>query len=210
MPGRSGRPILGLMAENGSQGFRSGDALFTFDPELRILSWNRAAAELTGVAAADAVGRRCWEILGGHDELAALVCHAGCSYARLARDGWPVPSHELTIRADGGKRTVSLSTIALRGADEPVFLHLMLPVAGVPPEEPATPAPVEDRGAPDLTPRQREVLRLLAEGRPAKLIARELGLAETTVRNHIRAVLLELGCHSQLAAVAKGRRLGII
>ena len=210
MPGRARRPILGPMAVNATQGFRSGDALFTFDPELRILSWNRAAEALTGVAAADAVGRRCWEILGGRDKLGALVCHAGCSYARLARDGFPVPGHEITIRAGGGRRQVSLSTIALRDAEDPILIHLMLPVAGPPPEEPEAPAPVEDRGAPDLTPRQREVLRLLAEGRQAKLIARELGLAETTVRNHIRAVLLELSCHSQLAAVAKGRRLGII
>ena len=210
MPERAPRPILGRMTVNGSQRLRSGDALFTFDPELRILSWNRAAEELTGVAAADAVGRRCWEILGGRDELGALVCHAGCSYARLARDGFPVPGHELTIRAGGSRRQVSLSTIALRDAEEPVLIHLMLPVTGPPPEEPRAPALVEDRGAPDLTPRQREVLRLLAEGRPAKLIARELGLAETTVRNHIRAVLLELSCHSQLAAVAKGRRLGIV
>lgn len=198
------------MAVNGSEGFRSGDALFSFDPELRILSWNRAAEELTGIPAAEAVGHRCWEILGGHDELGALVCHAGCSYARLARDGWPVASHELTIRADGGRRKISLSTIALRGAEEPVFLHLMLPATGAPPEEPEASVPLHDERVPDLTPRQREVLRLLAEGRPAKVIARELGLAETTVRNHIRAVLLELGCHSQLAAVAKGRRLGII
>ena len=195
---------------DGSEGFRSGDALFSFDPDLRILSWNRAAEELTGVPAAEAVGRRCWEILGGRDELGALVCHAGCSYARLARDGWPVPSHELTIRADGGRREVSLSTIALRGGEDPVFLHLMLPAQGASPGEPEAPAPLPEERVPDLTARQREVLRLLAEGRPAKLIARELGLAETTVRNHIRAVLLELGCHSQLAAVAKGRRLGII
>ena len=210
MPARARRSILKPMSANASEGFRSGDALFTFDPELRILSWNRAAEELTGIAAAEAVGRRCWEILGGHDEMGALVCHAGCSYARLARDGWPVPGHELTIRADDGRRKISLSTIALRGAQEPVFIHLMLPVAGAPPAEPEARASVEDERAPDLTPRQREVLRLLAEGRPAKVIARELGLAETTVRNHIRAVLLELGCHSQLAAVAKGRRLGII
>ena len=61
-----------------------------------------------------------------------------------------------------------------------------------------------------LSPRQQEVLVLLSEGVRAKEIAARLGLSEPTVRNHIRAVLLELSCHSQLAAVAKGRRLGII
>jgi DNA-binding NarL/FixJ family response regulator len=63
--------------------------------------------------------------------------------------------------------------------------------------------------APDsaLTPRQQEVLGLLADGAPAKVIAARLGLAEHTVRNHIRAILIALGSHSQLEAVAKARGL---
>jgi DNA-binding NarL/FixJ family response regulator len=58
----------------------------------------------------------------------------------------------------------------------------------------------------DLTPRQREVLRLLADGIPAKVIAQRLGIAQVTVRNHIQAILNELRCHSQLEAVAEARR----
>ena len=137
------------------------------------------------------------------------MCHAGCSYARLARDGWPVPCHDLTIRTESGRRRVAISTIALRGGERPLFAHVVLAGAEAPDEVP-TPPPSTDERAPDLTPRQREILRRLSEGQPAKVIARDLGLAETTVRNHIRAVLLELGCHSQLAAVAKGRRLRIL
>jgi PAS domain S-box-containing protein len=38
--------------------FRSGDALFVFDDERTIVSWNRAAEELTGISAAEAVGKR--------------------------------------------------------------------------------------------------------------------------------------------------------
>ena len=189
---------------------RSGDPLFTFDADLQVLSWNRAAEELTGVPADDAVGRRCWEVLGGRDEVGATVCHAGCSYARLAQEGWPVPCHDLAIRTAGGRRRVSLSTIALRGGERPLVAHVMVPGAELRAEEPPQAPPSDPERAHELTPRQREILRLLSEGRPAKVIARDLGLAETTVRNHIRAVLLELGCHSQLAAVAKGRRLGIL
>jgi DNA-binding CsgD family transcriptional regulator len=61
-----------------------------------------------------------------------------------------------------------------------------------------------------LTRRQREVLELLADGVPAKLVARRLGIAEVTVRNHIRAILTELRCHSQLEAVAEARRRGVL
>jgi DNA-binding NarL/FixJ family response regulator len=61
-----------------------------------------------------------------------------------------------------------------------------------------------------LSPRQRQVLTLLACGlRPAE-IARRLGLSLPTVRNHVAAVLRRLDSHSQLEAVAIARRRGLI
>ena len=54
------------------------------------------------------------------------------------------------------------------------------------------------------------MLLLLGEGVPARTIAVQLDLAESTVRNHIRSVLVKLGCHSQLEAVATGRRKGLL
>jgi DNA-binding NarL/FixJ family response regulator len=61
-----------------------------------------------------------------------------------------------------------------------------------------------------LTPRQQQVLGLLADGVPAKVIATRLGVTEATVRNHIRAILAALETHSQLEAIAKARRLQVI
>jgi PAS domain S-box-containing protein len=61
-----------------------------------------------------------------------------------------------------------------------------------------------------LTPRQSEVLALLAEGGSTSEIAATLGLAEETVRNHIRQLLRRLGVHSRLAAVAYARRHGLL
>ena len=61
-----------------------------------------------------------------------------------------------------------------------------------------------------LTPQQHRVLELLDEGLRVAEIARRLGISETTVRNHVRAILSRLGCHSQLEAVAAARRRGII
>ena len=63
---------------------------------------------------------------------------------------------------------------------------------------------------PRLTPRQLEILAFLATGTRVKEIARHLALSQTTVRNHIRALLLELGVHSQLEAVAKARALELV
>ena len=51
---------------------------------------------------------------------------------------------------------------------------------------------------------------LLGEGVSAREIGVRLDLAEATVRNHIRAILRKLGCHSQLEAVATAVRLGLL
>jgi PAS domain S-box-containing protein len=187
------------MTERSESAFRSGDALFTFDSELRIVSWNAGAEELTGVPADEAVGRSCWDVIGGHAEGGACVCHQGCSAARLAREGWPVPCQLLHIKAHGGKRSVELSTVAIDNGERRLFMHLMLPA------EPQSPSTRDS-----LTTRQTEVLELLADGLAAKAIATRLGVAETTIRSHIHAILVELGTHSQLEAIAKARRLHLV
>ena len=58
-----------------------------------------------------------------------------------------------------------------------------------------------------LTVREREVLRLLAQGIGRQEIARRLGLSANTVRTHLRHVMEKLGVTSQLAAAARGRAL---
>ncbi|HWJ30805.1 MAG TPA: LuxR C-terminal-related transcriptional regulator [Gaiellaceae bacterium] len=58
---------------------------------------------------------------------------------------------------------------------------------------------------PQLSPRQQQILALMARGVRVREIAAQLGLSETTVRNHVRGILKRLGCHSQLEAVARAR-----
>ncbi len=182
--------------------FRTGDALMTFGPDLKVRSWNAALERLTGIAEEDAVGRPCWEVIGGLDEAGGVICHAGCSQLRLARQGWPIPSRTLRVRTEHGRKLVSMATIvAALEESGPVCLHLFRN-GSLEPDRPAEET--------KLTPRQRQVLGLLADGVPAKTIAARLGIAEVTVRNHIRGILVELGCHSQLEAVAEGRRRGLL
>jgi len=61
-----------------------------------------------------------------------------------------------------------------------------------------------------LTPREREVLRLMAEGHPSRSIAAQLGISYTTVRTHIRSLGSKLAVHSKLEAIVKARELGLI
>lgn len=188
-------------------GLVSGAALFTFDGDKRIRSWNKAAEELTGLPAEDAVGRPCWDVLCAHDESGGVVCHAGCSVHRLLCEQWPVSPQTLEIKTASGPRRVKVPLVVL--PDRETFAALLLDAEDAPAR--ATEESVPELGPPPvLTPRQQTVLSMLADGKQARAIADELGLSEMTVRNHIRAILRGLGCRSQLSAVAKARQLGLV
>jgi DNA-binding NarL/FixJ family response regulator len=69
-----------------------------------------------------------------------------------------------------------------------------------------------DRRADDprLTPRERDVLRLLSTGRTNKEIGAELFLSPETVRTHVHKAVVRLGVRNRTEAVAKGLREGLI
>lgn len=52
----------------------------------------------------------------------------------------------------------------------------------------------------ELTPRETEILALLADGQSNKLIARNLGISDGTVKLHVKAILRKLGIHSRVEA----------
>lgn len=61
-----------------------------------------------------------------------------------------------------------------------------------------------------LTRREAEVLALMAEGLDLQRIARTLGITWNTARTYVKRILLKLDVHSQLQAVAKAGRLGML
>jgi len=61
-----------------------------------------------------------------------------------------------------------------------------------------------------LTRREKEVLRLMAEGTSSRDIADKLGISYTTVRTHIRSLGSKLGVHSKLEAIVKARELALV
>jgi len=63
---------------------------------------------------------------------------------------------------------------------------------------------------PQLTPRQLEVLALLAEGKSNKLIARQLDLSENTIRTHVGFILEQFNVVSRTEAVLVAQRLGLV
>ncbi|MGE4331220.1 response regulator [Diaphorobacter sp.] len=95
-----------------------------------------------------------------------------------------------------------LEAISLALAGLPCFPAASTPV-------PPTP-PGAGQGAPALTARQLDVLHLLCAGKPNKVIARDLGLSENTVRVHVAAIFVQLGVNSRSAALLAAQRLGLV
>jgi DNA-binding CsgD family transcriptional regulator len=111
---------------------------------------------------------------------------------------------DMTVLDRAGERlTLRISSAPLREAGEVIgVLAIGMPLA----QTATRTRSVLD----DLTPRQQEVLRLLAEGLETPEIARRLGVADETARNHIRALLRATGAHSRLEAVLLGFRHGVV
>src|SRR5262245_17476432 len=110
------------------------------------------------------------------------------------------PSTDATgvfVSTAGTRVAVEISAVPLMSGERVVGVFGLFD--GHADDKPTTPHP-------HLTPRQREVLRLLEQGRSTKQIAAELHLTTETVRSHIRRLFRALGVNSRLEAVAAARR----
>jgi len=120
------------------------------------------------------------KLLGTERQTDASVVVLGSEGERLQVDISSVPLH------DGGRIVGVFGIVAHREDSTPPGPH------------------------PHLTPRQNQVLHLLAAGRSTSQIAAELHLSVDTVRNHIRRMLKTLGVHSRIEALAVAHREGIL
>ncbi|HST45617.1 MAG TPA: response regulator transcription factor [Luteimonas sp.] len=97
----------------------------------------------------------------------------------------------------------------------PMLLAGVTAQGWVPPADaglPALPAPVDAQPSLDalrrlLTERQIDVMRLLSLGKPNKLIARDLGISEGTVKIHLAAIFRALDVRNRVEAVVASRRI---
>jgi PAS domain S-box-containing protein len=158
-----------------------------------IILWvNQAARVLAG----DAAGRHFTEVVA--------PAHRARAREQFLRklQGNDATDFELEITGAHGRRVLAdVSSVAVRNERRVVGVFGLL-----------RPLPVRERaeGAPLLTPRQTEVLKLLAAGASTSQIQETLQISRETVRNHIRHLLRALRAHSRLEAVAVARRSGLV
>jgi PAS domain S-box-containing protein len=130
--------------------------------------------------------------------------------ARLARESFTrkvlgtekSTEAEVVLVGPGGQRILAeVSSVPLRDGGR------IVGVFGVIPRRDDRPPPEPH---PQLTPRQNEVLHLIAAGHSTPQIADELNISLETTRNHVRRMLRALGAHSRVEALAVAHRDGIL
>ena len=126
----------------------------------------------------------------------------------VIREGQVVGAYE--VYQDIGPATALLAAAwgavtALVTATVWIVLRLLGPVATPVASGPASVAP---DGL--LTAREREVLRLLAQGLSNREIATNLAVGEETIRSHVKHILRKLEQRDRTAAVATAMRIGLL
>jgi PAS domain S-box-containing protein len=172
--------------------------MYVLDRKGRIVWLNAAASELLP----DAIGHKFTEYLPP-DQLH----RARRIFALRLLGQAPFEDHSTTIfTGRGDRREIEISSVPLRKH------HQIVGVFGVfhSTDDGGRPQATPSTAAPELTPRQHEVLQLLGEGLTTEQMAEALSVSPETVRNHVKGVLGELKVKSRLEAVLAGYRLGLL
>jgi PAS domain S-box-containing protein len=160
-----------------------------------VVAWlNPAAESIVG----DVRGHRFTDVVTAEDRPRAKE-----AFARKILGKEKVTDTEVElVGADGREVSVEVSSVPLKEGHQIVGVFGLLSRPPAPPKAPRPHA--------KLTPRQREVLGLLAHGSSTHQIAELLHLSKETVRNHVRGLLQALEVHSRVEAVAMARAEGLI
>jgi DNA-binding CsgD family transcriptional regulator len=169
--------------------------IFAISRDMTIRWLNHASRELVG----DHVGERFTNLLEP-----GSVPVATQAFARKIVGDVPSTEYAITLRKrDGTLVRAEVSSVPIRGDQSIAGVFGLVEV-----DDQAPPARAAD-GEVSLTPRQAQVLHLLARGCSTDQMADTLGVSPETVRNHVRAILRRLDVHSRLEAVVEAheRRL---
>jgi DNA-binding CsgD family transcriptional regulator len=192
-----------------------GAPVWVSDSSGKIGYLNERAETLLGVAAETCLGRPCHEVVAGRDAEGRPHCGPGCPIAARARLDTEIEPFEMRVgssRATARWIQVLIIKIAAAERKRPWLVHCAISrdkahriehyLAKVAARTAHDEADGSDSRRQDLTSREFEILRLLAEDHDLYTIADELHISYVTVRNHVQHVLSKLGVHSIMEAVA--------
>ena len=168
------------------------------DVEGRFMHMNAAAERASGKSNAEMIGAHYTDLLPPKARE-----NVEAQFRRAVR-GEPTDFETVFVDGNGQIRGVRAQQLPLRDRDEIVGVLILAFDVRQPPERSSFEL------HPRLTPRQREILDLIAAGLSTSEIADELTLSAETVRNHLRRVFRELNAHTRLEAIAAAQRLGLL
>ena len=125
-------------------------------------------------------------------------------FRRAVESGEPSDFETEFFDADGSLRGVRVQHLPL--ASQGTIVGVLILAFDVSP--PAPKPLVMQRES--LTPRQTEILGLIASGASTSEIAKQLTVSTETVRNHVRGLMHKLQAHTRPEAIAAARRLGLL
>jgi len=193
------------------------------DRENRVLAVNRPARDLLGFSGrASLWGKPLFKLLEGRDVFGNRLADRVDGFWEMISRREPVRSFEISIKkASGEGLRVNVQVMIVLGPDdtERSLVYMLTPVLRrrkadeaierlLSRTDPSKPL-LTDNGVSNpviLTPRQTEVLRLLARGAHVDEIAGVLGISVYTVRTHLQRIFEVLDVHSQVEAVARAFR----
>lgn len=207
----------------------SADGLFAVGADYHITYWSEAAREILGYAPGEVLGRPCHEVMQGKDSEGAIWCQQDCPVMRRMREGKAISNYDIqTRRKDGRPVWLNISIVPLPQGDGLPYtpVHLFRDITARKAKERLGEEVralvartswgcegVADQQVPrgPLSPREFQVLSLVAQGYSTDSVARRLGVQRVTVQNHIQRILSKLGVHSRTEAIAwlYRRRLGV-
>ena len=102
---------------------RSAEAVYACDVHGRVISWNQALEQLTGITASESIGRPCWEVIRGRDATGDLVCQEDCVVAKRVRRGRPASCPPVVVEMADGPKWIEISTVIVREGRQPLVIH---------------------------------------------------------------------------------------
>jgi len=165
----------------------------------------------SGATLAAALPRELFDHTPGPSSAPAVVLLAEAASAAAAADALRAGVRAV-LRWDAAPDEILAAVHAAAAGLVAVPADLATGLVGPPgPARPAGPGRrAGDPDTPALTPRELEVLAMMAEGLGNKTIARRLGISDHTVKTHVAGLFARLGASTRTEAVALGVRRGLV